>query len=355
MEVVRAVRIDDVDALYDLTRQATHGLTSLQIDRIRLHERVERSVFAFNRRSERPAGEPYVLVMEDLSSSQLIGISGVLAKTGGYEPLYAYRRVRSTRVSPQLGVEHQVESLHLQRIHDGPSEIGSLFLLPNFRGSGRGRLLSLSRFALLAQRPHRFSDRVIAQMRGVSDQQGISPFWEALGRKFFCVDFPQADALSTISKTFIEQLNPEYPIYLALLSDEAKQTIGRVHPETEPALALLRAEGFKETDLIDIFDGGPTLDCEVSSLAAVNRCHESYVASIERSIEEEAVIVASRYGGFAAVLAPISNAAEGGVRIETATALALGVKIGEPVWTLAPYPQKYDASSLSDDPQNSAL
>lgn len=337
MEVVRAVKIDDVDALYDLTRQADHGLTSLQIDRIRLHERVERSVFAFHRRSERPAGEPYVLVMEDLASSRLIGMCGVLAKTGGYEPIYAYRRVKSVRVCPQLGVENSVESLHLQRIHDGPSEIGSLFLLPEFRGSGRGRLLSLSRFALLAQRPHRFSDRVIAQMRGVSTSDGASPFWEALGRKFYCIDFPQADAISTISKTFIEQLNPEYPIYLPLLAEDARKTIGRVHPETEPALSLLRAEGFSETDLVDIFDAGPTLECAVSDIKAVQRCLEGQVASIERIVDARAVIVASMAGGFAAVLAPVITNQQGGLRIETSTALALGVKVGDRVWTLEPH------------------
>ncbi|XZE53488.1 arginine N-succinyltransferase [Planctomycetaceae bacterium SH139] len=338
MEVVRAVRIEDVDALFELTRQADHGLTSLQIDRIRLHERVERSVFAFHRRSERPAGEPYVLVMEDLSSSKLIGLSGVMAKTGGYEPVYAYRRVKSLRVCSQLGLEHTLESLHLQRIHDGPSEIGSLFLLPEFRGHGRGRLLSLSRFALLAQRPQRFSDRVIAQMRGVSDNQGNSPFWEALGRKFYCCDFPLADAMSTISKTFIEQLNPEYPIYLPLLSEAARDTIGRVHPETEPALALLRAEGFLETELVDIFDGGPTLECAIASLAAVQRCRAGTVTAVERHLEADSQILASMFGGFAAVLAPVLVDEQGGCVIETSTALALGVKVGDQVWTLTPYP-----------------
>jgi arginine N-succinyltransferase len=340
MEVVRAVRIEDVDGLYDLTRQADHGLTSLQIDRVRLHERVERSVFAFNRRSERPAGEPYVLVMEDLASSRLIGMCGVLAKTGGYEPMYAYRRLKAIRVCPSLGVESTVESLHLQRIHDGPSEIGSLFLLPEFRGSGRGRLLSLSRFALLAQRPHRFSDRVIAQMRGVSTSDGVSPFWEAVGRKFYCIDFPQADAMSTISKTFIEQLNPEYPIYLPLLSDDARAIIGRVHPETEPALALLKGEGFSITDLVDIFDGGPTMECSLADLKAVTRCVENKVIAISRTVPGDSQIVASMAGGFAAVLAPVEIDPEGGLQIETSTALALGLKVGDKAWTLDPYAGK---------------
>lgn len=339
MQVVRAVRLEDVDALYSLTRQATHGLTSLQLDFTQLLERVESSVFAFTRRSERAAGEPYVLVMEDLPSGQLVGTSAVMAKTGGYEPFYAYRRVGTIRNCPQLGVQKWNESLHLQRIHDGPSEIGSLFLLPEFRGSGRGRLLSLSRFALLAQRPKRFSERVIAEMRGVCDAAGTSPFWEALGRKFYGVDFPVADALSTLSKAFIEQLNPEFPIYLSLLSEEAQATLGRVHPETEPALELLRGEGFVETDMVDIFDGGPVVECPTHRVAAVSRCRRGHVRSIEREIDAPAMILSTMTTGFAAVLAPAVHELAGeGVRIDQATAEALAAKLGDAIWTLDPHP-----------------
>ncbi|WP_235934736.1 arginine N-succinyltransferase [Candidatus Laterigemmans baculatus] len=337
---MRSVRLEDIDALYRLTRQATHGLTSLQLDYTQLLERVESSVFAFSRRSERPAGEPFVLVMEDLPSGQLVGTAAVMAKTGGYEPFYAYRRVCTIRNCPQLGVQQRNESLHLQRIHDGPSEIGSLFLLPEFRGGGRGRLLSLSRFALFAQRPRRFSDRVIAEMRGVCDASGVSPLWEALGRKFYGVDFPVADALSTLSKAFIEQLNPEFPIYLTLLPEAARATIGRVHPETEPALALLRSEGFTETEMVDIFDGGPLVECATHRIAAVARCRRGQVLSIERELDASPTILSSMSTGFAAVLAPAVRVAPGeeGVRIEQSAAEALAVGPGDAVWTLDPHP-----------------
>jgi arginine N-succinyltransferase len=33
-------------------------------------------------------------------------------------------------------------------------------------------------------------------MRGISDEQGHSPFWESLGRHFFKMEFSQADYLT---------------------------------------------------------------------------------------------------------------------------------------------------------------
>lgn len=45
--------------------------------------------------------------------------------------------------------------------------------------------------------------------------------------------------------------------------------IGRVHRDAEPALTMLRAEGFSHQGYIDIFDGGPALECETRSIRAV--------------------------------------------------------------------------------------
>src|SRR5690606_15072354 len=118
------------------------------------------------------------------------------------------------------------------------------------------------RFMLLAQRPGRFADRVVAEMRGRCDQHGVSPFWEAVMRPFFQVDFPVADALSTIAKNFIEELISPFPIPLELLPQGAREVIGQVHPETEPAVKLLNGEGFTATNMIDIFDAGPVLECK---------------------------------------------------------------------------------------------
>jgi arginine N-succinyltransferase len=222
--------------------------------------------------------------------------------------LYVYHVITTQHNCPQLKIyDQQRRTLHLELIHDGPTEIGSLFLQPEFRGQGRGRFLSLSRFILLAQRPKRFADRVIAEMRGRCDKQGISPFWEAAMRPFFEVDFPIADAMSTITKSFIEELVPRFPIPLDLLSADAREVIGKVHPETEPAVALLLVEGFTPTGLIDIFDGGPVMSCQTSTIRSVSRCRSGVASIVREGAEGVPAMVASLTGGFRCVIATVAR------------------------------------------------
>lgn len=337
MELVRAVQLEDLDELWELIESATYGLTTLQITKEQLAERVELSNFAFNRKTEKPAGEPYVLVMEDTTRGKLVGLSCIFSKTGGYEPFYSYRRVTETHFCELLDKHQEVESLHLEKIHDGPSEIGSLYLAPEYRGKGRGRLLSLSRFAFIAAHPDRFAESIIAEMRGVMSLEGECPFWEAIGRHFFDIDFPQADTLSTINKKFIEDLMPRYPIYTSMLPEYAQEILGAVHENTKPALAMLEAEGFEKIDLIDIFDGGPVVRCDRDQIKAVQRSQVSKVAAIEASLEGERAILASHTAGFRAMLSEAQES-EHGLVIDRATAATLQVKIDEPITTLALYP-----------------
>jgi arginine/ornithine N-succinyltransferase beta subunit len=43
--------------------------------------------------------------------------------------------------------------------------------------------------------------------------------------------------------------------------------IGQVHPDTEPALAMLKSEGFSYQGYVDIFDAGP-VECETGKIRA---------------------------------------------------------------------------------------
>jgi arginine N-succinyltransferase len=307
MWTVRAVRIDDLDSLHALVQSATRGLTSLQLDRPRLLDRVEQSVFAFSRTGPSPRGEPYVLVLVDDDTGELVGTSTIYAKTGGYQPFYAYRIVESDHRSDLLGVQAHRVRLELERIHDGPTEIGSLFLRGKYRGEGRGRWLSLARFALISMLPHRFANRVIAEMRGKANPDGSVPFWEAVAGRFIPTEFAAVDTMSTVSKQFIEEMMPQHPIYLDLLSKEVREGIGQVHDETRPALAMLTEEGFTETDMVDIFDAGPMISCDTVKIKAVQRCREVSVSQVVDKFESETLrmIVASSAGGFTSVLANV--------------------------------------------------
>ncbi|HMP80668.1 MAG TPA: arginine N-succinyltransferase, partial [Pirellulaceae bacterium] len=163
MLIVRAVRESDVDPLFDLVQQAELGLTTLKISKERLQERIEQSLFAFQQKKGRPAGQPYVFVMEDMTNGRIVGTSAIYSKVGGFEPFYSYEIEKSIHESKELNVHKVVEALHLREIHDGPTEIGSLFLSPDYWGHGHGRLLSMTRFMFMACFPTRFEKEVIAE------------------------------------------------------------------------------------------------------------------------------------------------------------------------------------------------
>jgi arginine N-succinyltransferase len=83
------------------------------------------------------------------------------------------------------------------------------------------------------------------------------------------MDYRKADVLSARDHRFIADLMPRYPIYVALLPDEARSVIARPHPDAEPALAMLKSQGFRYNDVVDIFDAGPTVEAFIDHIDTV--------------------------------------------------------------------------------------
>jgi arginine N-succinyltransferase len=84
------------------------------------------------------------------------------------------------------------------------------------------------------------------------------------------MEFSQADYLTGVgNKAFIAELMPKFPLYTCFLSEDARNVIGQVHPDTEPALAMLKSEGFSYQGYVDIFDAGPAIECETAKIRAV--------------------------------------------------------------------------------------
>jgi arginine N-succinyltransferase len=75
---------------------------------------------------------------------------------------------------------------------------------------------------------------------------------------------------------------PKFPLYSCFLSEAAREVIGRVHVSTEPALAMLKAEGFSYQGYVDIFDAGPAIECETSKIRAVRDSQALVLASARR-------------------------------------------------------------------------
>ena len=78
---------------------------------------------------------------------------------------------------------------------------------------------------------------------------------------------------------------PKHPIYIPLLPKDAQDVIGKVHNNTQPALAMLQKEGFENRGLVDIFDGGPTVECAAKEIRAVRESQSGTVGAISETVE----------------------------------------------------------------------
>lgn len=277
--VIRPITAADYDALYQCAVESGHGFTSLPVDETLLRNRIERAQQAFATRDiATPGEEGYLFVMEDTSDGSIAGVSGIEAAVGLSEAFYHYHLGKVVHHSPKHKIYNALQTLTLCNDYTGATELCTLFLREPYRHSLNGRALSKFRFLFLAEFSQRFSARVIAEMRGISDESGRSPFWAWLEKHFFTMDFPRADYLTGIGeKTFVAELMPRFPIYVNMLDDAAQQVIGKVHQNTVPALRLLQSEGLRFRDYIDIFDAGPTVEGELGQLRTVRNSRHMQV------------------------------------------------------------------------------
>jgi arginine N-succinyltransferase len=335
MLVLRPIRESDLAGLAALAQTTGAGLTSLPKDDDFLASRIDEALRAFRPRVPRPAGEHYLFALEDTATRELVGVSGIAARVGGFEPWYSYEIRRERFVHRPLRIEKEIEVLHLREEHRGPSEICSLFLQADRRRSGAGRLLSLGRFLFVAAFPRRFTETVIAELRGYLDQTGHSPFWEAVGRQFFEFDFYAADFLSGLGeKQFIADLMPRHPIYIPLLAPAVQAVIARVHHETEPARALLLAEGFERTSEVDIFDAGPLLRAATDRIRTVRLARAARIRSAAAALPDDApaCLLANGLLDFRATTGGVAEHPDGSVSLAPAAAAALNVEAGDKLW-----------------------
>ncbi len=280
MLVVRPISMADYDALHHCAVESGHGFTSLPVNEELLSHRISHSIYSFNKSEVKECfDEGYLMVAFDDETGLIAGTTGIEASVGWDMPFYSYHISTIVHTSRRLGVNKVVKLLTLGNNYTGASELCTLFLLPEYRQGLNGRLLSKCRFLMLAQHPERFAKTIIAEMRGVSDQEGNSPFWQWLQENFFSIDFTMADYLTGIGhKGFIADLMPKLPIYINLLSPEAQAVIGLVHDNTRPALALLEREGFSCRGYVDIFDAGPTVECDLANIESVRHSKVAKVA-----------------------------------------------------------------------------
>jgi len=224
-------------------------------------------------------------------------------------------------------VHNRVHVLSLCHDLSGLVQLCGFYVDPEYSGLG-GELLSRARLLFIAGQRLRFGKRIISEMQGLHDDKGQSPFWDALGRLFFDLDFVQVEqAFITHSKSFIAELMPSYPIYVPLLPDAAQDAISQVHPDSERTCQILSREGFELDNYIDIFDGGAVLTADIDRLQTLEHSRLARVELVDQmpASAKQRLISNERCTGYVATLA--SSALDNGVislDADTAAALSLG-------------------------------
>ena len=338
MVIVRPIRQDDLAPLLALVRGGVGvGLTTLPDNETLLQARITASLATFAGKAAR-ADAQWMFVMADVATGRVVGICAIAGAVGLREPWYSYRVGTVVNASRELGIFTQTPTLFLSNDHTGASELCSLFLHPEFRAGRNGALLSKSRLLFMAQFRQHFAMKVIAELRGVSDTDGRSPFWESLGRHFFSMDFAEADYLTGIGKkSFVAELMPKHPLYSSFLSPEAQAVIGETHELTKPARRLLEQEGFRYEGHVDIFDAGPALECNLDDIDAVKKSVVRRVVKLlvpeeaSASVDSAPMLVCcTGIDQFAVGLARVKNESDG-IALDAESAAALGVSIGDEV------------------------
>ena len=331
---IRAATEADGRALYDLAKLTGGGFTNLPADKKTLEAKLAKSQAGFEREGENQDDDLFLFVLENVATKAIRGTCQVFGKVGNDRPFYSYRLSTLTQRSHELDRIFRNQTLSLCTDLEGSSEVGGLFLHPQERAGGLGMLLARSRYMFIKQHRPRFGPRVLAELRGVMDQAGHSPFWDALAGRFFGMNFPEADEFNAVHGTqFIADLMPKTPIYVAMLPESAKMVMGQPHPTGRAALRMLESEGFIYDCYIDIFDGGPTVTASTDKIKTVEQSDWlRYAGKLQPGTPNETMVLASgRLDGFISCYGQAQRGDDGQILLDDQTAELLRLDMGDVV------------------------
>jgi len=309
-------------------------MTNLPPDEDALRPRIEFACESFESAATEPGGEVYMMVLE--IDGRVMGTSAVFSAVGLEHGFVNYRINKTVHASKQL--KKRIERRLLVPTHDytGCGEVGSLFLSPDARGGGFGKYLAKARYLFIAQHRELVADPICAELRGWRGPDGEQPFWAALGKPFFDMEFEAADvANSAMGNQFIADLMPRHPIYVALLPEAARDILGKPHDNAAPAYNMLLKEGFEFNGYIDVFDGGPLVGANIEDIRTIKDCKE-YSLQITDDADDapQMLMAAGRLQSFRVLRASARTSGDA-ISMSAEAAKVLGAGKGDKVWAVA--------------------
>jgi arginine N-succinyltransferase len=280
----------------------------------------------------------FVFVLEDLAKQRIIGTSMIYAQHGTKRAPHIFFRVENDeRYSVTLDRYFVHRTLRIGYNYNGPTEIGGLILLPEYRRNvhALGKALSYVRFLFMRMHRPMFRGQVLSELLPPLEADGTSKLWEALGRRFTGLTYQEADRLSKDNKEFIHALFPDDPIHTELLPDDVQAIIGQVGEETRAVEKMLRRIGFDYAEQIDPFDGGPHFMANTDDITIIKNAIELDVSSEASGERRWAIVGLETPGarpGFRATGALVAQHTGGAVGLSEDVRNRLGVEVGQKVW-----------------------
>ncbi|MEQ9617333.1 MAG: arginine N-succinyltransferase [Phycisphaerales bacterium] len=319
MFLIRRTTPDDIDVLFKLAKMVF--FINLPADKEIIGDKIRRSRQSFQAaaqgtipkfaqgvdKSATALSPVYMFSIVDTSTGNCYGTSSVIGEMGSEaNPNISLKLEREEFFSKDLQSGTTQVTAQLMLDTSGPSEIGGLIVGPSSRRHPQklGKQLSLIRFHYIGLYRKLFADMLLAEMMAPIAPDGGCAFWDAFPRRFINLSYQEADRFCQHSREFMTSLLPREKVYLALLSPEARASVGQVGADTVPARRMLEGIGFKDTGRVDPFDGGPHLQAVTDEVEIVkNTGWRTFkgVCQANQADEVGFVSVATEDGDFRAV------------------------------------------------------
>lgn len=315
-KVIRPATHDDLELIMKCASKAGPGLINLPKDQETLKKRITHSVDALKENRQKPGNDDYLFVLAEPHA--VYGTCGIYASIGSH-PFHVYH------ISKENGGQ-----LIPKRYPSNYSEICALYLTPELRKEGFGKLLSLSRFLFIASHRNRFEDALMANMRGFT-VENQSPFWNATGKRIYPIEFAEVMRLRSEDESVVKKIIQKEVIAISSLPTEAQECIGKIHDHTIPAIKMLEHEGFYISDDIDPIDAGPILVAKTDDVLSIKQSQQCVVREIRSEINSsDNYIISNCKTDFRACYGKLIRGPEG-IAIDKETAAALKIDNGDQI------------------------
>jgi len=189
----------------------------------------------------------------------------LVPRRGQVLPLYHFRLGRVVHAAQELGLFRIQQTLLLSNDHTGDTELTGLWLDERLDDAERSLALeALVQGARqwIARHREACGDWLVLELPGWRRPDGSSPFWEALGARFYPHDAAAAQARwGSAWCSHLAALLPRQTLYLSFLGEAAQQACAQTDAAHAALLPTLQRLGFLPPLQVRIDDGGPVLSC----------------------------------------------------------------------------------------------